>query len=125
MFKASAVNSGTPIAATSKICRIPHRTIHEWVTLNGSPLKKPGQNAVLSSDAKKQLHQRFFRLQQVGFGLTLNYIRRFVLKYARNTTCRIRGKAEWWERAGLLSEKEPRLNSQESRISQLWPTDDI
>jgi hypothetical protein len=42
-----------------------------------------------------------------------------------NTVCRIRGKAEWLERVGLLSEKEPRLNYEESRKSQLWLTDDI
>jgi hypothetical protein len=46
-------------------------------------------------------------------------------KYARNTAYRIRGKAEWRERVGLLSEKEPSLNSEESTIPQLWLTDDI
>jgi hypothetical protein len=40
-----------------------------------------------------------------------------MLKYARNTVCKIRGKAEWWERAMLVFVKEPRLNSEESRKS--------
>jgi hypothetical protein len=46
-------------------------------------------------------------------------------RLTRNTACRIRGKAEWWEGAGLLSEKEHGLNSEESGKSQIWPTDDI
>jgi hypothetical protein len=32
-----------------------------------------------------------------------------LFKYARNRACRILGKAEWWERAGLLSERKPGL----------------
>jgi hypothetical protein len=43
----------------------------------------------------------------------------WLLKYANNGACRIRGEAEWWERAGFLSEKEPKFNSEESRKSQL------
>jgi hypothetical protein len=37
-----------------------------------------------------------------------------LFKYARNRACGNLGKVEWWERAGLLSEKEPRLNSEET-----------
>jgi hypothetical protein len=80
MFEASFVNSGTPIAAVSKICGLRRGTLRDWVTQNGSPLKKLGRNAVSPSDAERQLHQRIIRLQQVGFGLTLNYIRIFVFK---------------------------------------------
>jgi hypothetical protein len=39
-------------------------------------------------------------------------------------------RAEWMERQNsgkslIFSEKEPRFNSEESRKSRLWPTDDI
>jgi hypothetical protein len=37
-----------------------------------------------------------------------------LFKFARSTAHRILGKAEWWEMAGLLFEKEPRLNSRKA-----------
>jgi hypothetical protein len=43
-----------------------------------------------------------------------------LFKYARNTGCIIHGTAERCGRAGLLSEKEPRLDSEESRKSELY-----
>jgi hypothetical protein len=66
----------------------------------------------LPADAEKQLHQRVVCLQQIGFEFTLNHFRRLAVQ-----ACRIRGKAEWWEGAGLFSEEEPRLSSEGSRKS--------
>jgi hypothetical protein len=48
----------------------------------------------------------------------------FLLKYSRNTACGIRGKAEWWDRCGVLSDKELSLTTRK-QISQLWPIDEI
>jgi hypothetical protein len=95
------------------------------VSREGSPLREPGQNAVFPADAEQQLHQRIVRLQQVGFVLTLNHIRRFSVQICKELRRQNRGKAEWWERSDLLSEKEPSLNSEENRKSQLWPTEGI
>jgi hypothetical protein len=60
---ASDVNSGTPLAAASRLYGIPDRTIRDWVSREGSPLKKLGRNTFLPADAEKQLHQRIVRLQ--------------------------------------------------------------
>jgi hypothetical protein len=57
-FAASATNSGNPLAAACKIFGIPHRTLHDWISRKGSPLKKLGRNAILPVDAEKQLHQK-------------------------------------------------------------------
>jgi hypothetical protein len=47
-----------------------------------------------------------------------------LLKYSRIKECRIRGKAELLERVNLLSEKEPKLNSEKNRKYQFWPSCD-
>jgi hypothetical protein len=47
-----------------------------------------------------------------------------LFKYARNTASQNPWKGRM-ARVGLPSEKETRLKSEESRKSQLWPTDDI
>jgi hypothetical protein len=109
---ASDVNAGTPLAAASRICGIPRRTFRDWVSRKGSLLKKLGRNTVLPADAEKQLHQRIVCLQQVDSQVCCSYI--------QGTRC-----AEWWEKVCLLSDKEPMLNSEESRKSPLWPTNDI
>jgi hypothetical protein len=46
-------------------------------------LKKLGRNAVLAADAEYPLYERIVRLQQFDFGLTLNYIRKFVFKMCK------------------------------------------
>jgi hypothetical protein len=60
---ASDVNAGTPLAAASRICGIPCRTFRDWVSREGSLLKKLGRNTVLPADAEKQLHQSIAHLQ--------------------------------------------------------------
>jgi hypothetical protein len=77
-LKAHRVNSGAPLASASMIRGIPCRAFREWVSREGYPLKEPQRNAVLPADAEKQLHQRIVRLH-VGFGITLNHIRRFAV----------------------------------------------
>jgi hypothetical protein len=113
-------NSYRVSVATSILGRLSIRA----VSRAGSPLKKPGRNAAFPADAEKQLHQRIVRLQ-VGFGLTLNHIHRLAVQICKECSMQNPWQAKWWERGGLLSEKEPRLNSEESRKSQLWPTDNI
>jgi hypothetical protein len=68
-LKLAAADSGTPVAASSKTCGISRRTLRDWVSREGFPLKKLGRNAVLPADAGKQLHQRIVRLRELGFGL--------------------------------------------------------
>jgi hypothetical protein len=67
----------SPCSCIQEACGIPCRIFHDWVFREGSPLKKLGRNADLPVDAEKQLHEKIVRLQEVGFGLTLNQIRRF------------------------------------------------
>jgi hypothetical protein len=74
----------------------------------------------LPSDAEKQLHQRVSRLQ-VGFGLTLNYIRRFLVP-----TCKEHNiKTPWKGRMVGKAEKKLWLNFEENRKCQLRPIDDF
>jgi hypothetical protein len=77
-FAASAVNSGNPLASASMIHGILRRTLHDWVSQEGSFLKKLGRNAVLPADTEKQLHRTIVRLKD-GFGLTPNHNRRFAV----------------------------------------------
>jgi hypothetical protein len=62
---ASDVNSGTPLAAASKICDIPRRTLRVSVSREGSLLKNLRWNTLLPADAEKQPHQIIICLQQV------------------------------------------------------------
>jgi hypothetical protein len=60
---ASAVNPGNPLADASEVCGVPCRTLRNWVSQEGSPVKKLGWSAALLADAEKQSHQRIVRLQ--------------------------------------------------------------
>jgi hypothetical protein len=118
-LKASVLNSGTPIAAACKKSVVPRRTFRDWVNRKRLPLKRLERNALLPADAGKQLHPRIVRVRQVGWGLTLKYISKFLVKICKETAGRSSGKVERWQRAGFLSEKETWFNSEESRKSQL------
>jgi hypothetical protein len=58
----SAVNLGTPLVTASRIHDIPRRIHRDWASLEGSPLKEFGRNAVLPADFERELRQRILRL---------------------------------------------------------------
>jgi hypothetical protein len=91
------------------------------VARKGSPLRKLGRNVVLPVNAERQLRRRIVRLQEVGFGLTLNYIRMFAVQVCKEHGMQNPRNGRMVGKGCFLSENEPRLNYEESRTSQLWP----
>lgn len=67
------------------------RTLRDWISVEGFPVKNLEQNAVLPADAGKQLHKRIVHLQ-VGFGVTRNHIRRFSVHTCKDQSVQSDGK---------------------------------
>jgi hypothetical protein len=56
---------------------LPSRRHTSWrVSRDRSPVKKPTRNALWPVNTEKQLQERVLCLQEVGFGLTWNNVRR-------------------------------------------------
>ena len=68
----TSARSGRSVSDSARSFDIPRRTLRDWLDRSekNQPIRKLRRNLVLSSKIERQLKERIFKLQKVGFGTT-------------------------------------------------------
>lgn len=72
----AATTNGSSVAEAARRFNIPRRTLRDWIRRGNAnePVRKLGRNPVFTTEIENQLKFRIVRLQQVGFGVTKQFI---------------------------------------------------
>lgn len=72
----AATTNGSSVAEAARRFNIPRRTLRDWIRRGNAnePVRKLGRNPVFTTEIENQLKFRIVRFQQVGFGVTKQFI---------------------------------------------------